>query len=65
MTSKNAYRDCLKQDLGGLIGALDLSELQKHFLRSRWLDHVLWMEAKPTSASAAITLCAWRLSSAG
>lgn len=46
MSSKNAYRDWLKQDLGGLVEALELSELQKHFLRSRWLDQVLWMEGK-------------------
>lgn len=46
MTGKNAYRDWLKQDLGGLIEALELSELQKHFLRSRWLEQVLWMEGK-------------------
>jgi hypothetical protein len=46
MSNKNTYYDCLKQDLGGLIEALDLSELQKHLLRSRWLDQVLWMEGK-------------------
>jgi hypothetical protein len=46
MAEKNAYRDWLKQDLGSLIEALELSELQKRFLRSRWLDQVLWMEGK-------------------
>ena len=46
MKGKNAYRDWLKQDLGSLIDALELSDLQKHFLRSRWLDQVLWMEGK-------------------
>ena len=46
MTGKNAYRDWLKQDLGSIIDDLGLSDLQKHFLRSRWLDQVLWMEGK-------------------
>jgi hypothetical protein len=46
MTGKNAYRDWLKQDLGELIEVLGLTEMQKHFLRSRWLDQVLWMEGK-------------------
>jgi len=46
MKGKNACRDWLKQDLGSLIDALELSDLQKHFLRSRWLDQVLWMEGK-------------------
>ena len=27
-----------------------MSGLQKHFLRSRWLDHVLWMEGRAGSA---------------
>jgi hypothetical protein len=45
MAGKNTYRDWLKQDLGGLIDALELSDLQKHFLHSRWLEQVLWMES--------------------
>jgi hypothetical protein len=32
--------------LGGLIDALELSDLQKHFLHSRWLEQVLWMDSK-------------------
>jgi hypothetical protein len=45
-----SYRESLKQDLGELIAALDLSELQKHFLRSRWLDQVVWMEGRADKA---------------
>ena len=45
MPREPAYREWLKQDLGGLIDALDLPDLQKHFLRSRWLDQVIWLEA--------------------
>jgi hypothetical protein len=36
----------LKEDWGQLINALELSELHKHSLRSRWLDQVLWMGKK-------------------
>ncbi len=46
MAAKNSYFEFLKQDLGGLIESLQLSDLQKHLLRSRWLDQVLWMEGK-------------------
>lgn len=52
MPAKNSYRDWLKQDLGELIQALDLTDLQKHFLRSRWLDQVLWMEARADNMSS-------------
>ena len=48
--AKNAYREFLKQDLGGLIDALELTDLQKRFLRSRWLDQVLWMEGRADHA---------------
>jgi hypothetical protein len=47
---RNAYLDWLKKDLEELIEALELSSLQKHFLRSRWLDQVLWMEGRANSA---------------
>ncbi len=46
MPQQDAYREWLKKDLGGLIEELNLSELQAHSLRSRWLDQVLWMESK-------------------
>jgi hypothetical protein len=44
MPAKNSYREHLKQDLGALIDKLELSDLQKRFLHSRWLDQVVWME---------------------
>lgn len=50
MSKKDPYREWLKQDLGSLIDALELTELQKHFLHSRWLDQVLWMEGKADQA---------------
>lgn len=39
-----------KSDLDGLVEMLDLPELQKHFMRSRWLDQVQWMEGKAGKA---------------
>lgn len=50
MQAQVSYREWLKQDYGTLIDALKLEELQKHFLRSRWLDQVLWMEGRADSA---------------
>ncbi len=42
----NSSRDRMKKELGELIEQLQLDELQKRYLRSRWMDQVLWMEAK-------------------
>ena len=50
MEAALAYRDWLKQDLGAIIDALDLSDLHKHFLRSRWLDTLLWMDNRAKQA---------------
>jgi hypothetical protein len=50
MPNENPYSEHLKQNLGSLIDALALSDLQKHFLRSRWLDQVVWMESKTAEA---------------
>ena len=52
MAPKNDYRDWLKQDLGSIIDALDLTDLEKHFIRSRWLDQVMWMENRADHARA-------------
>lgn len=50
MATEQSYDDALKQDLGELIAAVDLPELHKHFLRSRWLDQMLWAEGRANSA---------------
>jgi hypothetical protein len=50
MAAKTSYFEFLKQDLGSLIESLQLLDLQKHLLRSRWLDQLLWMEEKAASA---------------
>jgi hypothetical protein len=34
----------LREDLASVIDSLSLSEPEKHFLRSRWLEPLLWME---------------------
>jgi hypothetical protein len=40
----------LKEDYGKIIDSLEINDQQKHFMRSRWLDQVLWMEGKSDSA---------------
>lgn len=50
MLKRSAYVDWLSEDYNKLIEALGLDDLQKHFLRSRWLDQVLWMEGRANSA---------------
>ena len=40
------YADWMRAEFGDLIDALDLDEMQKRFLRSRWLDQVIWLEGK-------------------
>ncbi|MFN2502728.1 MAG: DUF4231 domain-containing protein [Acidimicrobiales bacterium] len=44
--SPTTYANELKKDLGDLIDLLPLTELQKRFLRSRWLDQLLWTESR-------------------
>jgi hypothetical protein len=50
MAEQQSYQDWLKQEFGELIDSLALAELQKRFMRSRWLDQVLWMEGKANHA---------------
>jgi hypothetical protein len=38
------YNEMMKEELLQLIETLDVDKLQKKFLRSRWLDQLLWME---------------------
>jgi hypothetical protein len=35
----------LRKDFGTLIAPLDLTDAQLHYLRSRWLESLLWMES--------------------
>jgi len=46
MADKTSYGDRLTQNLGSVIDTLEVSDIQRQFLRTRWLDQVLWMESK-------------------
>jgi hypothetical protein len=46
MAKKNSYQDFLKEDFHKLFAGMQLGDGQRHFLRSRWLEQVLWMEGK-------------------
>jgi hypothetical protein len=46
----DAYSDWLTTEFGGLIDELDVDDTRKRFLRSRWLDQVIWTEGKATKA---------------
>lgn len=43
---KFSYTDQLKQEFSAMFENLNLTPLQKQFLRSRWLDQILWMEGR-------------------
>ncbi|MDY6783580.1 MAG: DUF4231 domain-containing protein [Cyanobacteriota bacterium] len=51
MAKKNAYREYLKQEFTDLIDTLELSSLQKRFMKSRWLDQLLWLESRAERTS--------------
>jgi len=40
------YNDWLKKDYIAIIDGIGLLNEQKHFMKSRWLDQVMWMEGK-------------------
>ncbi|MCW5316590.1 DUF4231 domain-containing protein [Nostoc sp. KVJ3] len=46
MPKKDSYPEFLKEDFNKLFEGINLGDVQRHFLRSRWLDQVLWMEGK-------------------
>ena len=50
MTAAPSYPDMLREELGGYVDDLALSDMQKRFLRGRWLDQVAWMEGKAAQA---------------
>lgn len=50
MAKTNTGQEWMKAELGELIEQLQLGDFQKRALRSRWLDQVLWMEAKAGQA---------------
>ena len=44
MAKKNSYQEYIKKEFTELINKLDLSDLQKQFMKSRWLDQIMWLE---------------------
>ena len=44
-TPKN-YRDQVKQEMNSLIEQIELSDLQRQFMKSRWLSQMLWLEGR-------------------
>lgn len=50
MAKKATYQDYLKQEMSELIDQIDLSPLQKRFMKGRWLDQVLWLEGRANKA---------------
>jgi hypothetical protein len=50
MSSQDSNRTSSKQSLEKLIETLELSDLQKQFLRSRWLEQISWMGGRARNA---------------
>ncbi|AOY84079.1 DUF4231 domain-containing protein [Moorena producens JHB] len=46
MGKKRSYQEQFKEEIGGLIDGIDLSDLQKRFIKARWLDQVLWLDKR-------------------
>ncbi|MDB9528403.1 DUF4231 domain-containing protein [Oscillatoria sp. CS-180] len=46
MAKTDPYAEFLKEDFQDLFSQLELTDVQRKFLGSRWLDQVLWMEKK-------------------
>ncbi len=51
MAKKDSYRKYLETEFTELVDALELPDLQKRFLKSRWLDQLLWLEGKAARSS--------------
>ncbi|MGE0471501.1 MAG: DUF4231 domain-containing protein [Nitrospira sp.] len=46
MLSKPKDHEQMRAEMGTLIEALELPEMNKQFLRARWLEQVIWMDEK-------------------
>ncbi|MBK9308553.1 MAG: DUF4231 domain-containing protein [Nitrospira sp.] len=46
MLKKPKDHEQMRAEMGTLIDALELPELNKQFLRARWLEQVIWMDEK-------------------
>jgi hypothetical protein len=50
VAKKDSYSQLLKQEFIDLFETLELNDIQKHYLKSRWLDQILWMEGRANDA---------------
>jgi hypothetical protein len=50
MAKERSYSEWLESEFGGLIDELHVDQQRKRFLKSRWLDQVIWTEAKAHQA---------------
>jgi hypothetical protein len=50
VVKKDSYSQLLKQEFINLFETLELNDRQKHYLKSRWLDQILWMEGRANDA---------------
>jgi hypothetical protein len=50
MSVNESYSELMEQDYGKLIDGLSVDDLEKHYLRARWLEQVLWLEEKSGAA---------------
>ncbi|MDH5727210.1 MAG: hypothetical protein OEY60_17255, partial [Nitrospira sp.] len=46
MLKKPKDHEQMRAEMGSLVEALELPELNKQFLRARWLELVIWMDEK-------------------
>ncbi|MGK7916902.1 MAG: DUF4231 domain-containing protein [Prochloraceae cyanobacterium] len=46
MPKQTSYTDYLKQEFSELIDRIELSDLQKQFMKARWLEQLLWLESQ-------------------
>ncbi|MBW4521772.1 MAG: DUF4231 domain-containing protein [Scytolyngbya sp. HA4215-MV1] len=45
-TKSLSYNEQLKKEYNAIFDVLEITELQKKYLQSRWLDQILWMEGR-------------------
>ncbi len=45
-----AYTRWLREDMRQMVDYIELSKLQKHYILSRWLEQVIWMESRAQNA---------------
>ena len=46
MAKKTSYYDYLRQEMTDMVEQLELPDLCKQSLKSRWLDQVVWADKK-------------------